>query len=62
MVEILVSLLVLAIFLWVLSMILDMIIPQFGLPAQVKPIVMGIIGLIAVIYLLRRVGLLGGYF
>jgi hypothetical protein len=55
MVGILISLLILACVLWVLSLILDMVIPSSGLPAQVKPIVLAIVGLIGL------VSILGGY-
>lgn len=56
MVEILVTLLVFAIFLYILWMILELIIPKLGLPAQVQAIVMAIIGLVMLIWLLRRLG------
>lgn len=55
MISILISLLILAIVLWVASLILDMLIPSTGLPAQVKPIVLAILGLIGL------VSILGGY-
>ena len=55
MIGILISLLILAVVLWVASLILDMVIPSTGLPAQVKPIVLAILGLIGL------VSILGGY-
>jgi uncharacterized membrane-anchored protein len=55
MIGILISLLILAVVLWVAALILDMVIPSTGLPAQVKPIVLAILGLIGL------VSILGGY-
>lgn len=55
MIGILISLLLLAIILWIASLILDMIVPRMGLPPQVKPIVLAILGLIGL------VSILGGY-
>ena len=55
MIGILISLLILAIVIWIASLILDMVIPSTGLPAQVKPIVLAILGLIGL------VSILGGY-
>jgi hypothetical protein len=52
---ILISLLILAIVLWVAALILDMVIPSTGLPPQIKPIVLAILGLIGL------VSILGGY-
>ncbi len=60
MVAILIYLLLLCVFLWILHLILDFLLPQFGLPAPVKTIVMAIIGLIALIFLLNKLGMLGG--
>ena len=55
MIGILISVLILAVVLYILAMVLDMIIGQAGFPAQVKPIVLAIIGLIGL------VSILGGY-
>lgn len=55
MIGLLISLLILAIVIWIASLILDMVIPSTGLPAQVKPIVLAILGLIGL------VSILGGY-
>jgi uncharacterized membrane-anchored protein len=55
MIGILISLLILGLVLWIASLILDMVIPPSGLPAQVKPIVLAILGLIGL------VSILGGY-
>lgn len=52
MIGILISLLILAIVIWVASLILDMLIPQTGLPPQVKPIVLAILGLIGLVSIL----------
>jgi uncharacterized membrane-anchored protein len=52
---VLISLLILAVVLWVAALILDMVIPSSGLPPQIKPIVLAIIGLIGI------VSILGGY-
>lgn len=55
MIGILISLLILAVVLWVAALLLDMVIPSSGLPPQIKPIVLAIIGLIGL------VSILGGY-
>lgn len=55
MIGILLSLLILAVVLWIASLILDMVIAPSGLPPQVKPIVLAILGLIGL------VSILGGY-
>ena len=55
MIGLLISLLVLGIVIWIAALILDMVIPPSGLPAQVKPIVLALIGLIGL------VSILGGY-
>lgn len=52
MIGLLISLLILAVVIWVAALILDMIIPSSGLPPQVKPIVLAIIGLIGVVSVL----------
>jgi hypothetical protein len=56
MVEILVTLLIFAVFLYILWMILNLIIPKLGLPGEVNHIIMAIIGLIMLIWLLRKLG------
>jgi hypothetical protein len=56
MVEILVTMLVFAVFLYILWMILNLILPKLGLPGEVNTIVMAIIGLIMLIWLLRKLG------
>ena len=55
MIGLLISLLILACVLWILAMILDMVISSSGFPAQVKPIVLALVGLIGL------VSILGGY-
>jgi hypothetical protein len=55
MISILISFLILAVVLWVCAMVLDMVISSAGFPAQVKPIVLAIVGLIGL------VSILGGY-
>ncbi len=60
MVAILVYLLVLALFLWILNLILGLLMAQLSLPPQVRLIVLGIVGLIFLIVILQRVGVLGG--
>ncbi len=56
MIGLLISLLILGIVLWILALILDMVIPSSGLPAQVKPIVLAIVGLLGLVSILG-----GGY-
>jgi len=55
MIGILISLLILAVVLYILAMVMDMVISSAGFPAQVKPIVLAIVGLIGL------VSILGGY-
>jgi hypothetical protein len=55
MIGLLISLLILGVVLWIAALILDMIVPTAGLPAQIKPIVLILIGLIGL------VSILGGY-
>jgi uncharacterized membrane-anchored protein len=55
MIGVLISLLILAVVLWILAMILDMLLPNMQLPGQVKPIILAIVGLIGL------VSILGGY-
>lgn len=56
MVSLLVGLVVLVIFLWLLSLILDKLLPMVGLDASWKPIILGIIGLIVVASILYHFG------
>ena len=55
MIGILISLLILAVVLWNISLLLDMILPQMGAPVQMKMIILAIVGLIGL------VSILGGY-
>lgn len=49
------SLLILAVLLWVVALCLEMVVTAAGLPPQVKPVVLAIVGLIGL------VSILGGY-
>jgi hypothetical protein len=55
MIGLLISILILACVLWILAMILDMLLASAGFPAQVKPIVLALVGLIGL------VSIFGGY-
>ena len=56
----LVLLLVLCGVLWILHLILNLLLPLMGAPLTVKPIIIGIAGLLGVLWCLSRAGVLGG--
>lgn len=47
------GLVILAVALWVIAMCLDLVLASSGLPAQIKPIVLAIVGLFGLIFIFR---------